>query len=89
LLVRLGEALRAFDADPLEISVAPSDVADVVDAISARSTDASRITVIGEASLSPGEFLIHSAWADAVGTFDRYFAAARDALERAVAGERG
>jgi len=29
------------------------------------------------------------AWADAVGTFDRYFAAARDAMERAVAGERG
>jgi hypothetical protein len=39
--------------------------------------------------LSPGEFLIHSAWADAVGTFDRYYAAARDAMERAVAGERG
>jgi flagellar biosynthesis/type III secretory pathway protein FliH len=89
LLVRLGEALRAFDADPLEVSVAPSDVADVVDAISARSSDASRISVIGEPSLRPGEFLIHSAWADAVGTFDRYFAAARDAMERAVAGERG
>jgi flagellar biosynthesis/type III secretory pathway protein FliH len=89
LLVRLGEALRAFDADPLELSVSPTDVADVVDAIALRANDATRVTVMGDPTLAPGEFHIHSSWADAAGTFDRYFAAARDAMERSVAGERG
>lgn len=88
LMVRLGEALRQFESDPLEVAVSPGDVADVVDAVSSRGSFATRVNVVGDPGLQPGEFHIHSEWADAEGTFDRYVAAARDALERAVAGER-
>lgn len=87
MLVRLGEVLAAFETDPLEVSVAPSDVTEVAAVMAARPQLAARVNVVGDPQLAEGEFRIHSEWADADGTFDRYLAAARDALERMLPGE--
>lgn len=84
LLVRLGEVLRTFELEPLEVSVVPDSVADVVEALSLQPRLAGNVSVVGDPTLHPGEFHIHSEWADADGTFDRYLALARDALERLV-----
>lgn len=84
MLVRLGEVLRTFDTDPLEVFVAPDDVPDVAEVIAGQPKLAPRVSVVGDPMLLRGEFRLHSAWADAQGTFDRYFAAARDAVERLV-----
>jgi flagellar assembly protein FliH len=88
LLVRLGEVLRTFEPGPVELSVANDLVDDLQQIIAARSGHVDRVTVVGDHSLAPGEFRLHSEWADADGTFDRYLEAARDALELNVAGDQ-
>ncbi len=87
LLVRLGEVLRTFELEPLEVSVVPESVADVVEVLGQQPRLANGVTVVGDPTLHPGEFRIHSEWADADGTFDRYLALARDAMERLVMAE--
>lgn len=87
LLVRLGEVLRTFELEPLEVSVVPDSVADVVDVLNQQPRLAGGVTVVGDPTLHPGEFRIHSEWADADGTFDRYLVLAREAMERLVMAE--
>ncbi len=87
MLVRLGEVLQAFEPGALEVSVAPDLVAELSDILAPRNVHGERVTVVGDASLLPGEFRMHSEWADADGTFERYLAAARDALELHLSGD--
>ena len=81
LLIRLGEVLAAFDPGAIVVSVHPDDAAAAIDAVAGRTPNGQVITVISDSGLASGEFRLHSEWAQAEGTFDRYLAAAREALE--------
>ena len=81
LLVRLGEVLSAFDPGSILLSVHPDDVEAATDAVAGRPQNGQNITVTADRSLASGEFRLSSDWAQAEGTFDRYLAAAREALE--------
>lgn len=85
LLTRVGEVLRSFEAGPLELTVAPDAVGVVARAVESRN-GGPEVTVTGDRTLGAGDFRLHSAWADADGTFQRYLAAARDAVEVELAG---
>lgn len=87
MLVRLGEVLRTFESGPIELSVANDLVGDLQRIIADRTGHVDRVTVVGDHSLVPGEFRLHSEWADADGTFDRYLRAARDAMELNATGD--
>ncbi|MGZ4804934.1 MAG: FliH/SctL family protein, partial [Ilumatobacteraceae bacterium] len=81
MLVRLGEVLQVFEPGSLEVSVAPDLVAELTEILAPRNVHGTRVKVAADANLLPGEFRLHSEWADADGTFERYLAAARNALE--------
>lgn len=81
LLIRLGEVLATFDPGRIVLAVHPDDVAAAADALAARPATGQDVTVSGDPSLARGEFRLDSDWAQADGTFDRYLAAAREALE--------
>jgi hypothetical protein len=71
----------------LEVSVAPDLVAELTEILAPRNAHGTRVKVVPDANLLPGEFRMHSEWADADGTFERYLAAARDALELHLSGD--
>ncbi|MCU1365068.1 MAG: hypothetical protein JWL72_1221 [Ilumatobacteraceae bacterium] len=81
LLVRLGEVLASFDPGTITLTVHPDDAEIAADCIARRPPNGQNITVLSDRRLSPGEFRLNSDWAQAEGTFDRYIAAAREALE--------
>ncbi|MBI4885057.1 MAG: hypothetical protein HY826_13485 [Actinobacteria bacterium] len=85
MLVRVGEVLRAFEPGAMELSVAFDLVDDVAAIMASRGDCGGRVVVSGASDLVPGEFRLHSEWADADGTFDRYLEAARTAFELATA----
>jgi len=88
MLVRLGEVLQAFDPGALEVSVASDLVGELSAILAPRNTHGTSVKVVADPTLLPGEFRLQSEWADADGTFERYLAAARDALELHLSGER-
>ncbi len=87
MLVRLGEVLQVFEPGSLEVSVAPDLVAELTEILAPRNVHGTRVRVVPDANLLPGEFRMHSEWADADGTFERYLAAAREALELHLSGD--
>jgi flagellar biosynthesis/type III secretory pathway protein FliH len=87
MLVRLGEVLQVFEPGPLEISVATDLVTELAEILATRNVHGARVKVVADSTLLPGEFRVHSEWADADGTFERYLAAARDALELHLSGD--
>jgi len=87
LLVRLGEVLNSFDPGPIQLTVHPEDIGAATDAVARRQPNGQNITVSGDRTLARGEFRLTSDWAQADGTFDRYFAAAREALELHVSAD--
>lgn len=87
LLIRLGEVLSAFDPGAIVVAVHPEDAAAAADAIANRPPSGQTITVVSDHTLSSGEFRLGSEWAQADGTFDRYIAAAREALELHLAAD--
>ncbi|MCE9620944.1 MAG: hypothetical protein K8R99_01215 [Actinomycetia bacterium] len=87
MLVRLGEVLRAFEPGPIELSVATDLVGELEAIMATRNDYADRVKVVDDPTLKPGEFRLHSEWADADGTFERYISAARAALEAHPADE--
>jgi flagellar biosynthesis/type III secretory pathway protein FliH len=87
MLVRLGEVLQVFDPGSIEVSVAADLVAELSEILAPRNVHGTRVKVVADPTLLPGEFRLHSEWADADGTFERYLAAARDALELHLSGD--
>ncbi|MEY2552469.1 MAG: hypothetical protein QOC57_329 [Ilumatobacteraceae bacterium] len=87
MLVRLGEVLQVFEPGALEVSVASDLVSELAGIMANRNAHGARVKVVGDATLLPGEFRVHSEWADADGTFERYLAAAREALELHLSGD--
>jgi hypothetical protein len=85
----MGEALSTFDPGSVTVSVEPNSVAGVADAFVRRPPRGYAVMVVSDANLAPGEFLIHSDWADAEGTLARYVDAAREALALNLALDSG
>jgi flagellar biosynthesis/type III secretory pathway protein FliH len=85
-LARLEETLSRIDAGSVVVYVAPSLLAQASDALTARSSTMV-VQVEADDRLSEGEFRVQADWADAEGTFVRFFDAARDALALYMAEE--
>jgi flagellar biosynthesis/type III secretory pathway protein FliH len=86
MLVRLGEVLQSFEPGALEVSAAPELVNELSEMLAPRNKHGMRVRVVADPDLLPGEFRLHSDWADADGTFQRYLDVARQALELHLSG---
>lgn len=81
LLIRLAEVLTTFDPGNICLSVHPDDAETAAECLLRRPPNGQHVSVLTDRNLAPGEFRLNSDWAQAEGTFDRYMAAAREALE--------